>query len=45
MACADGFEMITTKEHELVKFVQQHVKESHGKDVSRDEVMKMAKHP
>lgn len=45
VACEDGFELITTKEHELVKMVQGHVKEFHHKDVSRDEVMKMAKHP
>jgi len=45
VACEDGFEMITKKEHELVKFVQMHVKSEHGKDISRDDVMKMAKHP
>jgi len=45
VACDDGFEMITKKEHELVKFVQMHVKSEHGKDISRDDVMKMAKHP
>ncbi|MCI4365989.1 MAG: hypothetical protein L3K10_08065 [Thermoplasmata archaeon] len=37
--------MVSKKEHELVKYVQAHVKEMHGKDVSHDEVMKMAKHP
>jgi predicted small metal-binding protein len=45
VACEDGFEVISKKEHELVKYVQMHVKEHHGKDVSRDDVMKMAKHP
>jgi predicted small metal-binding protein len=45
VACEDGFELITSKEHELVHIVQAHVKEFHHKDVSRDEVMKMAKHP
>jgi predicted small metal-binding protein len=45
VACEDGFEIVTKKEHELVKMVQMHVKESHGKDVSHAEVMAMAKHP
>lgn len=45
VACEDGFEVITKKEGELVKFVQMHVKENHGKDVSHAEVMAMAKHP
>jgi predicted small metal-binding protein len=45
VACEDGFEMISTKEHELVKYVQMHVKEIHHKDISHDDVMKMAKHP
>ena len=45
VACEDGFEMISKKEHELVQHVQMHVKEMHGKDVSPAEVMAMAKHP
>ena len=45
VACDDGFEMVSKVEHELVKHVQMHVKEHHGKDISRDDVMKMAKHP
>jgi predicted small metal-binding protein len=43
VACDDGFEVVSKKEHELVKYVQMHVKEHHGKDVSREEVLKMAK--
>ncbi|MGP8071523.1 MAG: hypothetical protein ACLPZM_00090 [Thermoplasmata archaeon] len=43
VACEDGFEVVSKKEHELVKYVQMHVKEHHGKDVSRDDVLKMAK--
>jgi predicted small metal-binding protein len=45
VTCDDGFEMVSAKEHELVKHVQMHVKESHGKDLSREDVLKMAKHP
>ncbi|MGD0588912.1 MAG: DUF1059 domain-containing protein [Thermoplasmata archaeon] len=45
VACEDGFEVVSKKEHELVKYVQQHVKSEHGKDVSHAEVMAMAKHP
>ena len=43
VVCEDGFEIVSKKEHELVKFVQMHVKELHGKDVSREDVLKMAK--
>lgn len=43
VACEDGFELISAKEHELVKHIQMHVKESHGKDLTHDEVLKMAK--
>jgi predicted small metal-binding protein len=43
VACEDGFEVVSAKEHELVKYVQMHVKEHHNKDVSHDDVMKMAK--
>lgn len=45
VACEDGFEMITKNEKELVKHVQMHVKEQHGKDVSHADVMAMSKHP
>jgi predicted small metal-binding protein len=45
VTCDDGFEMVSAKELELVKHVQMHVKESHGKDLSREDVLKMAKHP
>ncbi len=45
VTCEDGYS-VTTKDHnELVHHVQHHVKNSHHKDISRDEVMKMAKHP
>jgi predicted small metal-binding protein len=43
VACDDGFEVASKKEHELVEYVQMHVKEHHGKDVSREDVLKMAK--
>jgi predicted small metal-binding protein len=43
VACEDGFEVVSSKEHELVKYVQMHVKEHHNKDVSHDDVLKMAK--
>jgi predicted small metal-binding protein len=42
VACEDGFEVISAKEHELVKVVQQHVKEFHHKDVTHEDVVKMA---
>lgn len=41
--CEDGFTVISTKEHELVAHVQQHLKDAHQKMVSHEEVMKMAK--
>jgi predicted small metal-binding protein len=41
--CEDGFAVISSKEHELVQHVQQHVKDFHQKVVSREDVMKMAK--
>jgi hypothetical protein len=41
--CEDGFAVISTKEHELVQHVQQHLKDIHQKVVNREEVMKMAK--
>ena len=43
VACEDGFEVVSAKEHEMVKMVQMHVKEMHKKDVGHDDVMKMAK--
>jgi predicted small metal-binding protein len=43
VACEDGFEVVSGKEHELVKFVQLHVKEFHHKDVTHEDVLKMAK--
>jgi predicted small metal-binding protein len=43
VACDDGFEVISTKEHELVQHVQIHLKDLHQKILSHEEVMKMAK--
>ena len=43
--CDDGFQVISKNEHELVSLTQWHVKNSHHKDVTKDEVLKMAKHP
>jgi hypothetical protein len=43
VACDDGFEVISTKEHELVAHVQTHLKELHQKIASHEEIMKMAK--
>jgi hypothetical protein len=40
--CEDGFEVVSSKEHELVAHIQQHLKEHHQKVASHDEVMKMA---
>jgi hypothetical protein len=45
VACEDGFEVISKKEHGLVKYIRQCVKEHHGKDVSHGRVMKMAMKP
>ena len=42
VACEDGFEVVSAKEHELVKVVQLHGKEFHHKDVSHEDVVKMA---
>ena len=45
LTCDDGFE-VTTKDHnELVSLVQWHGKHAHQKDMSKDEILKMAKHP
>ncbi|MGC2289394.1 MAG: hypothetical protein WA688_06015 [Thermoplasmata archaeon] len=41
--CEDGFTVISTKEHELVEHVQQHMKDLHQKVVGHEEIMKMAK--
>jgi|GEM_PF-1351846 len=43
VACDDGFEVISTKEHELVQHVQMHLKDLHQKIASREEILKMAK--
>ncbi len=41
--CEDGFAVMSTKEHELVAHVQQHLKDVHQKIVAHADVMKMAK--
>ncbi len=43
VACDDGFEVVSSKEHELVQHVQMHLKDLHQKIVSREEILKMAK--
>ncbi|MGA8537163.1 MAG: hypothetical protein WB789_07205 [Thermoplasmata archaeon] len=43
VACDDGFEVISTKEHELVQHVQMHLKDLHQKVASHEEIVKMAK--
>lgn len=45
VACDDGFEVVSKSEPELVALTQWHVKNMHQRDVSRDEVLKMARHP
>lgn len=45
VACEDGFEVVSKNERELVRYVQMHVKELHGKELSRDDVLKMVTHP
>jgi len=43
VACDDGFEVVSSKEHELVEHVQMHLKSLHQKVASHDEILKMAK--
>jgi predicted small metal-binding protein len=43
--CDDGFQVITKDKGELVSVVQWHVDHAHGKKISENEVMGMAKHP
>jgi predicted small metal-binding protein len=45
VACDDGFSVISKDQTELVALTQWHVKNTHHRDVSHDEVLKMAKHP
>jgi predicted small metal-binding protein len=45
VACDDGFEVVSKTEHELVKHVQMHLKDTHQKEASHADVMAMAKHP
>ena len=45
VACEDGFEVVSKNEHELVKMVQMHLKDTHQKVASHAEVMAMSKHP
>ena len=43
--CDDGFQVITKDKGELVSVTQWHVDHAHGKKVTENEVMAMAKHP
>jgi hypothetical protein len=43
--CADGFQVVTKDQKELVALVQWHGKHAHQKDFPESEVMKMSKHP
>jgi predicted small metal-binding protein len=45
VACADGFEVVSSDQHELVSLVQWHGKHKHNEDFTQDAVLKMAKHP
>ncbi len=45
VACEDGFEVVTKNHDELVGVMNYHLKHTHQKEVPRDEIMKMAKHP
>jgi predicted small metal-binding protein len=45
VSCDDGFSVTSKNQGELVALTQWHVKHSHSKDISHDDVMKMAKHP
>jgi predicted small metal-binding protein len=45
VTCEDGFEIVSKDQKELVTMTQHHVKNTHHKDISHEEVMKMAKHP
>jgi hypothetical protein len=45
VACDDGFKVESKNQGELVSLTQWHVKHSHQKDITHDEVLKMAKHP
>lgn len=45
VACDDGFEVVSKDEHEVVSLTQWHLKHTHQKDASREEILKMARHP
>jgi predicted small metal-binding protein len=45
VACDDGFEVVTKDQNELVSLVQWHTKNIHHKEASREEILKMSKHP
>jgi predicted small metal-binding protein len=45
VACDDGFEVVTKNQKELVTAVQVHQKNTHQKELSEAEILKMAKHP
>lgn len=43
--CDDGFQVVSRDPKELAALTQWHVKNAHHKDVSHQEVLKMARHP
>jgi predicted small metal-binding protein len=43
--CADGFEVVTKDQKELMATVHWHLQHTHQKDVPDAEILKMAKHP
>jgi predicted small metal-binding protein len=45
VTCEDGFEVVSKDQHELVSLVQWHGKHAHQKDMNKDDIIKMAKHP
>jgi len=45
VACADGFEVVSSDKNELIALVQWHGKHKHNEEFSSDAVMKMSKHP
>jgi hypothetical protein len=45
VACADGFEVVSGDQNELVSLVQWHGKHKHNEEFTQEAVLKMAKHP
>lgn len=42
VTCTCGHVVHADSDEELVRKVQEHMKQAHGKDISREEVLKMA---